>query len=71
MSISVISFLASFETYLKSFIFKRLPFGLVGATMTYSKAIDGAIKEVPPGTAKQYVDDAIVALTHSKRCCTN
>ena len=42
-----------------SFFFQRLPFGLQGATQTYSQAIANALDPLPRGTALQYLDDAI------------
>ena len=51
--------LTGISTTIGSFFFNRLPFGLQGATQTYSQAIANALEPLPRGTALQYLDDAI------------
>ena len=50
--------LTGISTTIGSFFFNRLPFGLQGATQTYSKAIATALEPLPEGTALPYLDDS-------------
>ena len=51
--------LTGISTTIGCFIFNRLPFGLHGATQTYSQAIALTLGTLPTGTALAYLDDAI------------
>ena len=51
--------LTGISTTIGSFFFNRLPFGLQGATQTYSQAIANALEALPKGTALPYLDDSI------------
>ena len=59
--------LTGIDTTIGAFVCSRLPFGLSGATHTYSKAISQALEKIPPDTALPYLDDSIVAAkTHEE-----
>ena len=51
--------LTGISTTIGSFFFNRLPFGLQGATQTYSQAIANALEALPKGTALPCLDDSI------------
>ena len=51
--------LTGISTTIGSFFFNRLPFGLQGATQTYSQAIANTLEALPKGTALPYLDDSI------------